>query len=98
MDDIARAVSSAQARNEVQERNEYLVDQLAPLQRVAGKQEDVMTIEVRVLCQRVDGREYWHRPYVTTMTFAELRRKPDVLWMLLTRCLRDDVVYWYLIQ
>jgi hypothetical protein len=46
-----------------------------------------MTIEVRVLWQKVGGREYWHRPYVTTVTFAELRRKPDALWNLLTRCL-----------
>jgi hypothetical protein len=90
LDDIARAVSSAQARNEGQdrsERNEYLVDQLHPLQRVRGKQDNVITIEVRVLWQKVDGREYWRRPYVTTVTFAELRRKPDALWMLLTRCL-----------
>ena len=90
MDDIARAVSSAQARNEGQDRseqNEYFVEQVAPLERVAGKQEDVLTIEVRVRWQYKEGREYWHRPYVTTVTFDELRRKPDALWMLLTRCL-----------
>ena len=81
MDDIARAVCEGQARNE------YLVDQLHPLQRVRGKQDNVITIEVRVLWQKVDGREYWHRPYVTTVAFAELRRKPDALWRLLTRCL-----------
>lgn len=81
MDDIARDVCERQARNE------YLVEQVKPLQRVAGKQEDVMTIEVRVRWQKVDGREYWHRPYETTVTFDELRRKPDALWMLLTRCL-----------
>ena len=84
MDDIARDIGERQHEFE---RNEYLVDRLYPLHRVAGKQKDVMTIEVRVLWQKVGGREYWHRPYVTTVTFAELRRKPDALWNLLTRCL-----------
>jgi hypothetical protein len=81
MDDLARDVCERAARNE------YLVDELEPMQRVAGKQEDVITIEVRVRWQKVGGREYWHRPYATTVTFAELRRKPDALWSLLTRCL-----------
>jgi hypothetical protein len=84
MDDIARDVGERQHKFE---RNEYLVDQLYPLHRVAGKQENVMTIEVHVRWQKVDGREYWHRPHVTTVTFAELRQKPDTLWQLLTWCL-----------
>jgi hypothetical protein len=84
MDDLARDVCERQAEAA---RNEYLVDELEPMQRVAGKQEDAMTIEVRVRWQSVDGREYWSRPHVTTVTFAELRRKPDALWKLLTRCL-----------
>jgi hypothetical protein len=92
MDDLARDVCERQAQAEAQAkaeaaRNEYLVDELEPVQRVAGKQEDAMTIEVRVRWQNVDGREYWNRPHVTTVTFAELRRKPDALWKLLTRCL-----------
>jgi hypothetical protein len=90
MDDIAREVCERQAKAKLEakaERNEYLVDQLCPLHRVRGKQENVLTIEVYVLWQKVDGREYWHRPYVTTVTFAELRQKPDALWRLLTRCL-----------
>jgi hypothetical protein len=92
MDDLARDVCERQAQAEAQAdaqaaRNEYLVDELEPVHRFAGKQEDAMTIEVRVRWQKVGGREYWHRPYVTTVTFAELRRKPDALWKLLTRCL-----------
>ena len=82
MDDLARDIAEHSANTEC---NEYLVDQYYPKDRDAGKQEDSVTIDVRVRWQSADGQEHWHRPYVTTLTLAECREKPDTLFKLLTR-------------
>lgn len=84
MDDLARDIAERSANAE---RNKYLVDQYYPKDRDAGKQEDSVTVDVRVRWQSADGQEHWHRTYVTTLTLAECREKPDTLFKLLTRCL-----------
>lgn len=90
MNDLARYIDERNAS----ERKKYLVR--VPPQYydcgetgspVPGKKPATVTIDVRVPWRDADGRTHWHRPYVTTLTIAECKAKPDALWLLLTRCL-----------